>query len=782
MENSYSSSPESNRILSTSPRSVSSYPRRNTLSSREGPIPFHKYDPPSNRDSYATYVQHPDGYIDIFTDPQKVRENRMRNRSRSSLSTSKSPTFGDISPRSKAEYIQVVPNEDELTSGYIHVLPEDNPDPSDHPYLEVIGEQETRSLYIEVLPDENSGDKRTAVSEDHPAYIEVIEDEPTSQSRNRGSSREEIYIDVDENRKRYESREQHFKSRTEHVEKRSWEQHFVTRHESYSTSYLETSVTHELRQARESTASAPSPRWPHSVTSQTSTELSSISSESDVFHDREVTIAPEVFADESTKSEDFPTESEVTPVITSVAPINSNGNGSEPDDNSPQSKLTILQTKPNLVASKSDTTPTKSKGLATNSDVNSNELSESRNGGSPEAGDGRSAKARSWHSENEAGLTYNSGNSTSTSESEHTRDSHEFSDDETSDQGEAPTMEQDSPRDHSVQNDIRNRSLTTGDLSTLKANGKEANPMLSEYERSLTNPQQFTANRHPPLRREMPYTQDAIIAQLENPIQGMSQFSETAKSRPTVKLKYICSNCGWHKRSKKRSSLKPSFRSKHCPICNHLLTKQDAKSNKNKDKSAGGIFDKIRRKTRPDERNERKDPNIMKPERPSISPEPLFIKRVRDPQLLSRHSPGGDLKLRDLGIAPSPLTTMSAVSIDAGEPRGSISGGKSSLVSSLSEGSMPNGVASPHKTVCATPSLNKISTGNPLGRTTSSPPLAGGREAGSAQESQHLSEVPDFEKVPRKNSALTLPTLPEVEVGTHGLSSSMKQHECCQVQ
>ncbi len=791
----YSSSPETTRNFSTSPRSFSSVSstRRSTTSSKEGPIPFHKYD----RDSYAPYIHQPNGYVDIFTDQRRVEENRNRHRSRSSTSKSPNcdnhPTYVDLSSETQQDYIEVLPNEPDPSGSYIYVIPGESTDTRDHTYLEVLGE----------------GDKGLAISEDHPAYIEVIgDDEPTDQSRNSAISRvdsDEIYIDVEQNRKKYESREQHFKSREQHFKSREQhfksreqhsesrdehvetsyevrEQHLETHYESQTTTHHEVHVTNnESRETRESTASVSSARWQHSVTSQTSTEFSSLSSECDVFQDREINIVPEVFAEESRKSEDVPTKSDIPPTIAEVTPSNSDSlpvnydnDCSKPEDNSLKSKdyLTkppLVQRKPNLVASKSATLPTKSEGLATNSDENSNDLSESRSDGSPRSGDRRSVKARSWHSENE--VTCNSENSTSTSESEHARDSHEFSDDDTSDHGEVSPRE---PRDYSGL-DSRARSHTTGDLRGIKTSGTGSDPMLEAFEMSLTNPQQFnpTPNRHPPLTRETA----TIIAQLENPIQGMCQLPDAKKGRPTVEFKYICSNCGWHKRSKKRSSLRPIFRSKQCPICNDPVTKQDAKSSKNKDKSGGGgILHKIIKKRRSsDEKNEKRDPNFMKPERPSTSAEPLFIKRVRDPTFLGRHSPSLDPKRSERGIAPSPKTAMSAVSIDGWEPRGSVSHddgaatAKSPLVATLSDGSLANGVTSPAKTVFPTPSLNRINTpssGNyPLARTRSSPPLGDGGESGSAQETLAV-EVQEFEKIPRKNSGLTLPTLPEVEVRT----------------
>ena len=737
-ENSYSCSPERNASLSQ--RSLCSFPRRCTLpSSKEGAIPFHEYDPSPSAESYGPYVQSPNGYIQIFTDPKKVEENRLRNRSRSS--TSRPSNIVDSPCDSSSGYVPVLASEEGHTSSYITVLPEDSSHPHNHHYIELIGEQEPRPNYIDVLPPED---------ENHPAYITVIGDEQPSKSPHTSIQREEIYIDITENKKRYESREQHFQSRSEHVETsyRSREEHVVSRHESQSHQEID-HVTHkELRQTRESTTSArsSSPRWPHSATSQTSTEFSSISSENEVFPDREINMVTEVFAEELTKS---------------ASAINKDTSGSKPEDNSLQSKPTLLQTKPILGASKSATLPTKSDGLATESDVNCNEL----NGG----------EARGWHSENEASLTYNSGNSTSTSESDHTRDSCEDSD-----QGEGSTGEH-SPRGHVVEG-IRDRSRTTGDLSTLKINGKELDPMLMEYQRSLTNPQQFTANRHPPLERTSPFTKEEVtdlINQLENPIQGMNQFPPVTKNRSTVEIKYICSQCGWHKKSKKRSSLRPNFRSKLCPICNNPVTKQDAKNNKNKDKSSGGILHKIRKKRRSsDEKIEKKDPLGLKPDRPSISAEPLFIKRVRDHTFVGRHSPSMDPKRSGLGIAPSPLTALHAISIDGGEPRGSVShddgGGKSSLVASLSDGGTPNGVASPHK-------RGSTSPGNsPLGRTTSSPPLGGGREAGSAQESLVV-DIPECDKIPRKNSGLTLATLPEVEVGISRFTSIIELNKCSQV-
>jgi hypothetical protein len=130
-----------------------------------------------------------------------------------------------------------------------------------------------------------------------------------------------------------------------------------------------------------------------------------------------------------------------------------------------------------------------------------------------------------------------------------------------------------------------------------------------------------------------------------------------------------------------------------------------------------------------------------------------------------------DPKRSELGLAPSPLTAMSAVSIGGGEPRGSVScddgtpSGKSGVVGTLPDGG-DSGLVSPHKTAFPTPSLNRTVApsppGNyPLGRTKSSPPPGGGGEA--AHETLAV-EVPESEKITRKNSGLTLPTLPEVEV------------------
>lgn len=796
VDNLYSSSPE--RCFSTPSRSssvMSSSPRRTTVSSREGPIPFHKYDPPTNRDSYAQYIQQPNGYVDIFTDQRQVEENRMRQRSRSSVSTSKSPnaddhpTYVDIPPEAQLGYVQVSPNGSDAASQYIDVLPEHSPDSSDHAYVDIIGEDQTRHDYVEVLDDGKSRDKGFTVPDDYPTYIEVLEDdEPTNQSRNGVISRadsDEIYIDVDENRKKYESREQrfesrgqrfeasekHFESREEHVEIR---EHFESREEHVKTSYesREVHVTHnslsrdshhELRRTRESTASvsSPSPRWPHSVTSQTSTEFGSLSSENDVFQDREINIVPEVFVEASEKPEDIPTRSDIAPTNSDALTTNSNNDCSKPNDNSLRCKNSLTKPpltprKPALMASKSASLPTKSEGLASNGDVNSKDLNESRNDRSPKPGDSRCAKARSWHSENENDPTYNSGNSTSTSESEHARDSHDFSEDE-------------EHEDMSEVSECRNRSHTVGELQGLKANGKAIDSsMLIALEMSLTNPQQFTPypNRHPPLTRETAYTQDQIIAQLENPIQGMSKLPDTKKT--AVEFKYICSNCGWHKRSKKRPSLKPTFRTKQCPICNSPV-----KGPKNKDKSNGGIFKNFKSKRRSsDEKIDKRDPEFMKPERPTPVAKPIFIKQMRDPTtFFSRHSPSLDPKRSELGLAPSPLTAMSAVSIGGGEPRGSVScddgtpSGKSGVVGTLPDGG-DSGLVSPHKTAFPTPSLNRTVApsppGNyPLGRTKSSPPPGGGGEA--AHETLAV-EVPESEKITRKNSGLTLPTLPEVEV------------------
>ncbi|XP_028409133.1 uncharacterized protein LOC114531722 isoform X2 [Dendronephthya gigantea] len=778
----YSSSPESSRgYFSPNQRSHSApvpNTRRPTFPSREGSIPFHKYDPPTN---YAHYIEQKDGYVDIFTDPRKVEENRMRLNSRSSLSSARSPKsndtpFGLYDPSESHEgYISVLPDS-ESASGYIDVLPDTIPEHNDHTYLDVLNEEESSQHYIDVIGDGDLGATGTNVSGD-PSYIEVLpDDESTSKSTNRSISRgdsDEIYIDVDENRKKFELREQHFESHDQGLVTReqqldSREENGDTRHESSKENVSQThdspqpevhvtchndsrDVCHELRQTRESTASvnSPSPRWPQSVTSQTSTDYSSLSSECDVFQERENGIVVEVFTEESTKSDGLPTNPDAIPSTVVVASGNSdtlpsNEVSPKSDDDSLMSKDYLALNPPvppaksALVASKSATLPTKTEGLPTDSDVN-----ESR------------TRARSWHSDEANNLVDNSGDSSSTSESEHMRD---FSDDDTSDHSEV------SPKNLSS-SEKRDRSHTEGDL-ILNPNLAGMDPaLLRAFQQSLTNPQALTptSNRHPPLTREIPYNQDQIIFQLENPIQGVSQLPRSEKKNSSaVEVKYICSNCGWHKRSKKRSSLRPSLRSKVCPQCNNPVTKQDAKSPKSKEKM--GLFDIIRGKRRSLEgKIDKKDLNFIKPERPSTTPEPSFLKSFRTTASeLGLHSPKMDPKRSGLGIAPSPLRAIAAVSIE-GEERSYDDGisGKNPLATSLSDSGLSEGVASQNRTVSLTstktPSAQEC---NPLERSKSSPPLICGNETG---QDTLTADAQDCEKVPRKNSGLTLPTLPEVE-------------------
>ena len=799
----YSSSPESGRggYFSPNQRSLSApvpATRRPTFPSREGSLPFHKYDPPTD---YAHYIEQKDGYVDIFTDPRKVEENRMRRNSRSSVSSSRSPKFNDSSfglydpPDGHEGYISVLPDS-ESASGYIDVLPDSMPDSNDHTYLDVLSEESSQH-YIDVIADEDSGAKGTSVSDDHPSYIEVLpDDEATGQSTTRPISRDdsdEIYIDVDENRKKFESREKNFVSRKQYFGSHgqsfeSREERLVTRkqhsesrkqnggthHESFKENVLETressetnsesnmlthrevhmthhsvsrDVSHELQQTRGSTAStsSPSPRWPQSVTSRTSTDYSSLSSESDVFQERENGIVVEVFTEEPAKSDELATNSDANASGNSDT-LPSNKVSPKSVDNSSTSKdyltldIPVLPAKNALVASKSATLPTKTEGLPTNGDVN---LNESR------------TRARSWHSDEGKSFVDNSGDSTSTSESEHTRD---FSDDDTSDHVEV------SPRNPSSPN-RRDRSHTEGDL-ILQSNLTGMDPaLLRAFQQSLTNPQALppTSNKHPPLTRETPYNQDQIIFQLENPIQGVNQLPRLEKKNSNaVEVKYICSNCGWHKRSKKRSSLKPSLRTKVCPQCNNPVTKQDAKTPKKI-----GIFDKIRGKRKSlDGKMDRKDLNFMKPERPSPAPEPSFLKSFRTTASeLGLHSPKMDPKRSGLGIAPSPLRALAAVSIE-GEERSyddGTSSGKNPLATSLSDGGLTELVASQHRSLSLTSTrpLSPTQECNPLARSKSSPPLVGGSETG---QDTLIADGQDFEKNPRKNSGLTLPTLPEIEV------------------
>ena len=754
----YSCSPDSPKPLSTSPRLLSTN-GCSRKSIKEGPIPYHKYDPPTNHEDYATYVEQPGGYVDIFTNQSQVEEHH-RNRSRSSVSASRSPNFDDHSMptslpgESHDDYIQVIP------VGPGEGLYENTEISETHTYLEIVGAGETRHDYIELLDD---------ISEEPSPYIEVIpDDEPTNQSQNRSVSRDdysEIYIDVEENKKRHEHFETRYDStKTNHVSHTSTRREVHVMHSSLSRD-----IQHEVLQTRESktSVSSRSPRLSHSVTSHTSAEFSSLSSESDVFHDREISIVPEVFTEDATQPEYTPIAPNVVPAIYRQSSEDS-PTQPKPEDNTIETKDYLIKpplpAKSALMASKSATLPTKSEGLATDSDVISNDVSEANQ------------RPRSWHSENGSDQVYNSGNSTSTSESEHARDSHEFSEDENSDNGEACRGEQLGARSDDPMLECRNRSRTEGDIHGLKANGKPIDPaMLQAFQMSLRNPQQYPvcSNRHQPLTRETPFTQDQIIAQLENPIQEGSPFPKK-KINTAVEFKYICLDCGWHKKSKKRSSLKPSFRTKVCPICKNPVTKQDAKSAKNKDKSGGGILNKIIGKRRnSDEKMEKKerDLNYMKPERPTAVAEPLFIKRVRDPTFthsLSRHSPSLDSKRIELGIAPPPLAAISAVSLDAGPPRGSVSnddgtlGGKSSLTGSLSDGSIVIGSPSSVTNVSTPPMPNKNLTPlacYPLERTKSSPPLGSGGEVGSETLAAGTTEG---EKIPRKNSGLTLPPLLEV--------------------
>ena len=737
----YSCSPDSPKQLSSSPRLLSSS-GSSRRSVKEGPIPYHKYDPP---DDYTTYVEQPGGYVDIFTSQSKVEEHHRR--TRFSVNSARSPNFDEQSlstslpGESHGDYIQVIP--DGPDSG----LYQNAVNSQTHTYIDVISEQETRHDYIEVLDE---------IAEEPSPYIEVIpDDEPFGQPQSRSLSRgdsSEIYIDVEQNRAKIEQFETRYElTQTNDVS------HISTRREQHVMHCsLSRDIRHELRQTRESktSVSSRSPRLPHSVTSHTSTEFSSLSSENDVFQDREISIVPEVFTEEATQPEDAPTVPDIAPTIDRQSSDDASSKP-KPEDNTTKSidflTKPLLPAKSVLMASKSATLPMKSEGLATNSDINSNDVTEA------------SLRPRSWHSENGSDQVYNSGNSTSTSESDVARDSRGFSEDENSEGCEVSPGQQLGTREDDLKLECRDRSHTEGDIHELKANGKIDQAVLQAFQNSLRNPQQYPvcSNRHQPLKRETPYTQDQIIAQLENPIQEGSPVPRNT----SAEFKYICLECGWHKKSKKRSSLKPSFRTKQCPICKKPVTKQDAKCAKSKDKS--NILHKIIGKRRSsDEKIEKKerDPNYMKPERPAAVAEPLFIKRVKDPTFnLGRHSPKMDSKRFELGIGPSPHASIHAVSLDAGAPDDDgIPGGKSPLIGSSSDGTSVNGSPSPLATDSTSIPSSKTLTpsgGYPLGRTTSSPPLGGGVEIGSDTLAVG---IPEGEKIPRKNSGLTLPTLPEV--------------------
>ena len=790
----YSCSPEANRTFSTSPHrvfnSTGGY-RRATISSKEGPIPFDKYDPPSNHDGYGHYIEHSNGYIGVLTDQRQVEKNRdrVRSRSRSNPSTSRTPSFPDhpsyvrIPPESQEGYIDVLP--DESHNQYIDVLPADETELSHHTYIDVVGEEKTSP------PNDTSLQSGSALSEDHPAYIEVLGDEESNNqisincTQNENPVLDEIYVDVDQNRRTYElfqerSHEQHLKSRGQNIETRvqhsklheqhselsdahvtetfcqSTEEQFESREENRQNHTLkcEQHVTHSSlsRNVQESGASvsSPSPRWPGSMTSQTSQEFSSFSSENDVFQEHEKNVVSEVFAEESANSEDIPRVALVD-MSNSQKPSGNSENVPKDDSVKPKDYLTgpPLPPKTTLMASKSATLPTVSEGQATDNDVD-------MNGVGLVSGDRRSVKAGSWHGED----GYNSENSSSTSES---RGSREISEDENSDPNELSRVEEVENSD--IQHDSRNRSHTEGDADLLTTNVNIFN--------ALTNPQSASCviPRHPPLTREPMYTNARVISQLENPLQGMGEIPETKPNKI-----YICSNCGWHKRSKKRSSLRPSFKSnKNCPRCLTPVTKQDAKISKSKDKSSGGIFSKMRSKTKrrgSDEKDEKRDPNFMKPERPVDVPQPLFVKKIGGSNFAftGRHTPVIDPKRCELGLAPSPLAAMSAIAIDRGDSRvnfshdDSNSSGKTPL-NSDEVSSKANDLPAPHRTASLTP-LSKqtpMSSGSsPLGRTRSSPPFGGGGDDTCATQDTLPVDPLDGDRSPRLNSNMTLPTLPEV--------------------
>ncbi|XP_046845666.1 cyclin-dependent kinase 12-like isoform X3 [Xenia sp. Carnegie-2017] len=707
MEGLYSSSPETPvRSMSFSPRKYKGAPgvRRQTIA-RDRSIPFHKYDSPENNEGYGHYIQNQNGYIDIFTDQKEVEENRKRNNSHSSVSIFKmeeeeKASYVDISTQFQHKhYVDVLPEESETQNEYVDVLAanDDNSHPS---YVEVIGE-EVKVYKTDVESRENS------------SYVEVLGDDVHLVEQQDNDVQQETYKSLEKSFKTGENfvvvREQHYQSQT-------ITSHVISEQNSREEEKLE-SLTN---------VSSPVQRYPLSVTSQTSAEFSSLSSENDVFQN-EINIVSEVFHEE----EEF--VSDVSAKIT--------------EDMATDFKNTLTQNEPPLRPKKSfshaATFPSISEGLSPESGVNLSADVKLENEKSEEK---RPLKVGSWHSDN-GGDASHSENSSSTSESED--DMLNWS------------MKE---RNEDSIIETRERSHTIGELTSLRGNGSiMESTLLKAFEMSLTNPQHINTSpkKHPPLTRE---PQDQLIFELENPTQASSPSSISKKGNIGSTMKYICSNCGWYKLSKKRTSLRPNFRNKQCPRCHKLITKQESKSPKSKDKSSGGILDKIRGKRRSsDEKIDKRDPSFMKPERP-VPVEPLFVKRVRDSSFsVARHSPSLDQKRSERGIAPSPLTAFSAVSLDAGESRVSVSAddgvnmGKNPHATSVSDSTFNNSLSSTSRTISPSPSSSYNNTANVVSRTRSSPPLVVGANQDSSQD------MLEVEKIPRKNSGPPLPTLPEIE-------------------
>lgn len=739
----YGSSPDtsSSRFPTSSPKFVGAHmsPKLSIKSLDHPVIPFHEYDDHSeaSQGSFASYIQHENGYIHVLTAQEDVEKFKERKGSRPSV---------EHEPNSAGD---------------------------DHStYIEVLGEDEQHDQ----SRDDTSPNERTrglsSHENDYPTYIEVIEE-----------AQDPTYIEVIEEA---QGQEGCFGDNRDDGKYGVMDRHQVRR-EIYEKNE---SVTQFVM---DECVYSNSKRW-ESLTSQTSSqEGSSVSSENEVFR------------------KELSTPSDVFPELPAKIPNNLQ-QISENDNSVEESVVESSQAETKLPLEVQRRLQRESQDSDSGEVINSENFSRKEN-----------SNTNSWHSGNGSDLadtseTHDTTSSGSESESEvgNSQDSQEICEEEVvgdtdhrhRTNSDTTNLESPSPRDSfdgSLKpTEMRPRSFTTSDVSVLASNETYNPKLLQDLLERMTYPQHFfPANNHPVLKRESPATcskpgvqlEDEIAAQLMHPTAAASWgTSERARTRHSAgEIKYVCSECGWYKRSRKRSVLK---KAKKCERCKKLIykssttdsTRQKSPKSPKKDKG-NSIFNRVTRKLRESQQGSVDSFEFDRPDRPttSVHPKPSFVKQLNN--RVPIHNPALNSKLGALGIAPSQARMIKALTIggDSQTPlrskppvqnENTSSTVKNPLTPSFSEGSVSASPVSPPEperrspAQATVPKMTSTSPGEnensrvPVTRAASSP--VGNMETETT--SDLLTEFRNDKASPRKLSGGNLPPLPEVDVSITGCS------------